>query len=206
MSFILDALKKSEAERQRSDTPGIANIPERGARKSPSRWIWLIVGLLAINLAVIGGLLFTPEPKNAVVDSSPAAAEPEQTSTSFSAIVSEAKRSQSANVAAIAERAVQPANPAASEEPAAVENLPAGSVGDGLESFNELRAKGTLQLPDLHLDIHVYSSESSDRFVFVNMSKYKENATLDEGPKVQEITAEGVVLEYQGTTFLLPRE
>ena len=28
MSFILDALKKSEAERQRQHAPGIASIPE----------------------------------------------------------------------------------------------------------------------------------------------------------------------------------
>jgi hypothetical protein len=58
----------------------------------------------------------------------------------------------------------------------------------------------------MHLDIHVYSSESEDRFVFVNMSKYKERATLDEGPVVREITPDGVILEYLGTKFLLPRE
>jgi len=38
------------------------------------------------------------------------------------------------------------------------------------------------------------------------MSKYKERATLTEGPTVKEITPEGVILEYGGTDFLLPRE
>ena len=45
-----------------------------------------------------------------------------------------------------------------------------------------------------------------DRFVFVNISKYKESATLDECPVVKAITPEGVILEYLGTGFLLPRE
>ena len=66
--------------------------------------------------------------------------------------------------------------------------------------------QGLLQLPDLHLDIHVYSNIPEDRFVFVNMSKYKERGTLDEGPVVREITPDGVILEYLGTGFLLPRE
>ena len=61
-------------------------------------------------------------------------------------------------------------------------------------------------MPDLHLDIHVYSGQPAERFVFINMTKYKENATLNEGPVVKQITAEGVVLGYQGTDFLLPRE
>jgi hypothetical protein len=38
------------------------------------------------------------------------------------------------------------------------------------------------------------------------MNQYRENATLSEGPRLRHITAEGVILEYLGTTFLLPRE
>jgi general secretion pathway protein B len=83
---------------------------------------------------------------------------------------------------------------------------PLPTIADGLASFNELRAQGVLQLPDLHLDIHVYSGTPTERFVFVNMSKYAENSTLAEGPTVREITPDGVVLDYLGTPFLLPRE
>jgi general secretion pathway protein B len=73
-------------------------------------------------------------------------------------------------------------------------------------TFNELRANGTIMLPDLHLDIHVYSEHPADRFVFVNMSKYREQGKLTEGPVVKEITPEGVILEHLGNGFLLPRE
>jgi hypothetical protein len=59
---------------------------------------------------------------------------------------------------------------------------------------------------DLHLDIHVFSMTPSERFIFVNMNRYREGATLEEGPRVAEITPEGVILEYTGMRFLLPRE
>lgn len=70
----------------------------------------------------------------------------------------------------------------------------------------ELQASGRLQLPELHLDVHVYSGSPPDRFVFINMSKYREQSRLTEGPLLTEIREDGVVLEYQGRTFLLPRE
>jgi general secretion pathway protein B len=60
-------------------------------------------------------------------------------------------------------------------------------------------------LPELHLDIHVYSEQPAERFVFINMSKYKEDGTLAEGPVVKEIVPEGVVLEHRGTRFLMSR-
>jgi hypothetical protein len=58
----------------------------------------------------------------------------------------------------------------------------------------------------LNIDIHVYSEKPADRFVFINMNQYREKATLEEGPLLQEITTEGVILEYLGAVFLLPKE
>jgi hypothetical protein len=40
----------------------------------------------------------------------------------------------------------------------------------------------------------------------VNTVKYREGETLSEGPRVASIVREGVVLEYRGDRFLLPRE
>ena len=70
----------------------------------------------------------------------------------------------------------------------------------------ELRASGALQLPDLHLDIHVYSQNPADRFVFINMSKYREQSRLTEGPLVKEIRSDGVLLEHRDREFILYRE
>ena len=73
-------------------------------------------------------------------------------------------------------------------------------------TIDELRLAGELQVSELHLDIHVYSDDPAERFVFINMEKHREQSRLDEGPVVSEITPDGVVLEHQGRQFLLPRE
>src|SRR5690606_42021499 len=77
------------------------------------------------------------------------------------------------------------------------------TMSEQLATINEVRAEGRLQLPELHLDIHVYSEKPAERFVFINMAKYKEGDTLSEGPTIREIRTDGVVLEQSGTRFLM---
>ena len=72
--------------------------------------------------------------------------------------------------------------------------------------MDELRLQGTLQIAEMHLDIHVFSEVPADRFVFINMNKHREGTVTAEGPVVREIRPDGVVLEHQGRVFLLPRE
>jgi general secretion pathway protein B len=203
MSFILDALKKSEAERQRQDAPGIANIPQSTERRGGKHWAWIIGGLLAINLVVLLGIVFRPG------DGPVTAATPTPTSEPAVATAERAVRPPPATSSAPPESSVSTAPPAqaTAAEPAAT-STPALPTPEAvsLPTFEALRAQGQLSLPDMHIDIHVYSGRPEDRFVFVNMTKYRENATLTEGPTVVQISPEGVVLDYFGTRFLLPRE
>jgi hypothetical protein len=75
-----------------------------------------------------------------------------------------------------------------------------------LPSINEIHLSGAQALPELHLDVHVYATQASERFVFINMRKFHEGATLEEGPTIERIRRDGVVLDYQGLRFLLPRQ
>ena len=75
-----------------------------------------------------------------------------------------------------------------------------------IPTIDQLRLDGSLQLAELHLDIHVYSDDPAGRFVFINMVKHREQSRIAEGPVVTEITPDGVILAYQGKTFLLPRQ
>lgn len=208
MSFILDALKKSETERLRQDSPGFSDVPGNSTEKSASHWIWIIVVLIGINLTVLVVMFMKPDSAQESNPEIPVAEAPADAS-SFQEIVSEAKRSQPAT----REITLDPGETArtnvetqdlASQTTVDFHSIPV--VSESVATFNDLRAQGMLTLPDMHLDIHVYSQEPEDRFVFVNMSKYKEHAVLDEGPVVREITPDGVILDYLGTGFLLPRE
>jgi general secretion pathway protein B len=210
MSFILDALRKSEAERLRKDTPGFSDLPGSAPQKTTSHWVWIVAALIVINLSVLIVIFMKPGRVQEPLADNPAA-EAKRVSpaaASLSAMVDEpapavrpAAMPTDPVTRAVTDIATQSANPAPP-----VARYGSATITESYATFNNLRAQGLLQLPDMHLDIHVYSNEPEDRFVFVNMSKYKERATLDEGPVVREITPDGVILEHHGTKFLLPRE
>jgi general secretion pathway protein B len=74
-----------------------------------------------------------------------------------------------------------------------------------LPTAGDLAAGGT-SLPELKLDIHVYSKNPAERFVFINMRKYLEGQSLQEGPVLEKITTDGVVLNQHGLRYALPRQ
>ena len=211
MSFILDALKKSESERLRKDSPGFSDVPDSAREKSATHWIWIIVVMVGINITVLTVMYMKPDSVRDPLTARPpvAAMSEAPQEAGFAEVVAETKRSQPPVSGATADPATR--LPVAAAPQIAATTTSIGStdpsvITEPVATFNDLRAQGVLRLPDMHLDIHVYSSEPEDRFVFVNMSKYKERATLDEGPVVREITPDGVILEYLGKGFLLPRE
>ena len=212
MSFILDALKKSETERQQQTGGEFSTLPTSTASPRTARWFWLLAILLAINVAVLLGVLLRPDVRTA---STPVVVAPEllpvpveqpeaearPTTTSTFADQVEAARRQQATVESQAPVIEAPAPaPAVTPQPAA------SASGSRIPTIDELRLNGSLQLPDLRIDIHVFSDKPDDRFVFINMVKHREQSQLAEGPVVREITTDGVILQHQGRTFLLPRE
>lgn len=207
MSFILDALKKSEAERQRKSTPGFADIPGGRRPTGTPRWLWAVAGLLAINLSVLVLLLLRPGTTAEPAASVTQPLETPDAAPSFSDVVSAAKDSRRDTAPADSPAVAADARPAASSieqaPPPRPEPEPPIDTA-ALSTFNQLRAQGSLQLPDLHVDLHVFGEQSADRFVVINMNRYKEGATIAEGPRVREILPTGIVLEHRGTAFFLP--
>lgn len=203
MSFILDALRKSENDRQEQAEAEFATVPSSPGPSAAPRWLWMLGGLLAVNVVVLLGLMLRPAPQPPM---EPTAAV--DVPASFSDQVAEIRRNQPAGDVAVTQTSAPVASTTHVQTqavPVSVDNLRVSRAAV-LPSLNELRANGTLQLPDLHVDLHVYSDVPRERFVFINMNKYQEKSRLDEGPVLDEITSDGVILEYRGTTFLLPRE
>ena len=66
--------------------------------------------------------------------------------------------------------------------------------------------QGLLSIPEMHMDIHVYGDTESDRFVFINMRKYKKGESLKEGPILEDILHDGVVINEHGLLVFLPRD
>jgi general secretion pathway protein B len=77
---------------------------------------------------------------------------------------------------------------------------------EAMPSAEQLIATGALSGAPMHLDIHVYSSNPAERFVFINMRKYTEGTELPEGPRLEEITPEGAIFTINGQRFALARD
>ena len=60
-------------------------------------------------------------------------------------------------------------------------------------------------LGELKLTLHYYNADASRRFVILNGERYAQGQSTAKGMKVSEIRPDGVVCEYQGETFFLPR-
>ncbi|HMH28318.1 MAG TPA: general secretion pathway protein GspB [Steroidobacteraceae bacterium] len=231
MSFILDALKKSELERQRQSMPGLMDAPTSLRRGRLPLWAILLGSLLAINIVVLivvlmrNGAASVGRPAAATSpgqNTSPADVKPAAVDEHFSPLSAapvyapeipvppaETSSASTASTAAlVAPRAIeQRAAPHAFRRPDPVlTNEEATDNDEVLPSINEINLTGAQALPEMHLDVHVYATRPADRFVFINMRKYKEGNTLQEGPVLERIRRDGVVLNYQGLRFILPRQ
>lgn len=58
-------------------------------------------------------------------------------------------------------------------------------------------------LPDLTLNIHVYSDEPRQRFVLVNGERFRTGDALADGVRLVEIRREGAILDFRDYRFLL---
>ena len=218
MSFILDALKKSEIERQRQSVPGLMDTRVAQRRNRLPGWAIALGVLLGINLLA---LTFVLTRKNAP----PAAARPTDTAMApitdapppvtqhFSPLDPAPVYAPEIPVAApVNPVAMEPAPPRSAahrvhrSDPLLSDPDAGAQIEELLPSINEISLAGSQALPELHLDVHVYATKPSERFVYINMRKYHEGATLQEGPALERIRRDGVVLNYQGLRFVLPRQ
>jgi general secretion pathway protein B len=285
MSFILDALKKSELERQRQTIPGLMDAGPLVRRPRFPLWAIALGVLLAVNLAVLITVLLrgpahsgattglAPSPSSAMSSTAsaaapaqaqaltaPAAASPEGSSSApalasppaplaaaapGSASVSDRPPEAEAAAAASAERHFSPMDTApvyapeipaddrallraarereASAARAAAEanTLPSRAARgqdpvlttpadksdeEVLPTAAELDLANRTPLPELHLDVHVYATRPADRFVYIDNRKYREGSAVAEGLTLERIRRDGVVLNYNGLRFVLPRQ
>ncbi len=229
MSFILDALRKSEHERQRSAVPGLSHVPLATMRRELPGWAMLVIGALAAAVLVLGGAwwqnqrsLSTPVATSSAATAPPVASTPPL-------VAAPAPIAPAVAPPAVAAATVAPALPPPQETavastsllpdsksaaaPADLQSLSDAAfvpkepipMGPTLPSVTALLAQG-IDVPPLKLELLGYSDKPVERFVFINGRKYKEGERLSEGPEVVQIERQGVVLSQHGQRFQLAPE
>ena len=98
--------------------------------------------------------------------------------------------------------------------PATRQNVPSvSSIAASVESgsnedltMNKLPPAERSRLSQYEINVHVYDNNPQNRFVLINMSKYKEGDRLPSGgPLIAAITPEGVVVDTGSGKALLER-
>lgn len=178
MSYILDALNKSEQERQTKKSPSINSqyrVPV-AAQQSSTYWIIILIVLVCVNSAgIYYWLTKTGDIEVQGVDN-PSLVEPTPIVNSIP--------SPSSNVLPISKAS---STLKTSSTLKAARKLP----------FSELPETIKYHLSDLNFSTHLYGEDKSFRMVNINGNMLKEGERISEDLWLTEITAEGVVLNYQ---------
>lgn len=193
MSYILDALKKSEAERDPRAAAAlvIAEAERTQAERQKYRVaLWVIGIALLANAAIFGAWLAwwaNPQavtPVHTMPDPRNSAAGPEQ-SAQIAVTVPGATRLAGDAAADHRPVAIPPIQPPQTSAPAKLVRIRLG----------ELPSSALAGFPGLAFSTHIFADDPELRAVVVNGTRRTEG-DLVEGMTLEEITEEGVVLHF----------
>jgi len=220
MSFILDALKKSESDRQRQSGPALFEVKVAPPRTGLPPWAIAVAALLVVNLAIVMWMLWrhpatrTPDTSAGAAAAGATTPAPAPPSVSLPAPVAQPPAAAPSpallpNPGATNGASDNPDDYAPAADPAAspvLGNRVRHGTVDGVPLYQDAAGSPGTRIPQLRLDLHVFALRPQDRFVMINMHKLREGDSLPEGVRVDSITPEGAVLSYGGSRFLLTRD
>lgn len=73
-----------------------------------------------------------------------------------------------------------------------------------LTRVDELPLDMRKQLPEMEMNSHIYSEHETDSFIMINGASLTPGMALNNDLKLITVTADGAVMDYRGTRFLLP--
>ena len=213
MSLILDALKKSEAERQRQAGPTLLEVRVAKPQRRYPLWALGVGILLAVNMVLLLVFVLRPSDGERAPSSAaaPAAAAPAANLAPAAPVAAPAPApAATAAAQTVTPQLAPPQNDDASN-PADDEPAIAATPGSmkaqrdsGRTDYSALPSVSEVaNAPDLRLDLHVYAERARDRYALINMQTVHEGDALSEGPRVLAITRDGVALDWHGQQFML---
>lgn len=179
MSFILDALRKSESERQRGAAPALARTPIPAIKHRTPAWVWILIGVLSLTVISLAVAWWRS-------DALPAFSAPPGLE------------------ALPIDRTTEPRVAASSTlESGATTATLATTDPLRLHSINELAAIEP-GLPDYRLEVVAYNGQDAESSsAWINGRRYFVGERIGSGPVLIEVQPDSVVLAYGGSRYLL---
>ncbi len=207
MSYILEALKKAQAERQLGSVPTIDAAPSYGsAGTAPTnKLLWLALLVLALLLGLLlwrqmemrTPPLLTPalvdapvpqiNPPTAQVHPPPAVPKAAEAARAASKAVAEAP----AKPRQVAAAKPQPPAPVAAPEPA-------------VPALRELPEPIQRQIPAIAIGGYIYSKNPADRLLLIDKSLRREGDELAPGLVLEKLQPSAAVFNYRGYRYRVP--
>lgn len=197
MSYILDALRKSELERRSPGTSSAPNhrmmpatqtktadsVRRQRPDQSISRWYWALGCALAIN----GGI--TLYHHNA--DS--------RHQGSGNQSVSQVVTSEATGPRLVAPTVLSASPP--QETRVRFSLTTRDNISGNVSLLREKSAEFRNAVPKMTVDLHVYTERPSERFTLINMSKFREGDEIAPRLILEKITPTGVIVSFNGEPF-----
>jgi len=215
MSSILDALKKSERQRSLGRDLIFRNASPNAAPRLTGFSVAVLATLLILILA-IGLLLFSlrepvplplaAAPAEAPVPSSEVGASgvDQRKTTTVPVPTLDSQAGVRAQAASLPEKSVSTSTPSVVEAPRVVAERQVTGTGE-TPWLSSLPQTFRSNLPPLVVNIHVYSPDRSRRILYINNRPVQQGTRIEGGVVVEEIMQDGVVLQFRGQRFKLPR-
>jgi len=197
MSYILEALKKSQQERSRGQVPDLQSLHQSVAmaESAAPRWPYWALGACLLALAFLLGWL---RPWAGSDDKVSAAIEQPPASVTADIV-------KPAKATLIPLQVAEPVKPVRAEQPISSEprqrvverDAPLNAVPD----ISQLPDLLQQSIPQMQFAGHVYSSNPAHRSVIINGHYMSEGDELMPGLRLLQITADSVVFDRQGQRF-----
>jgi general secretion pathway protein B len=222
MSYILDALKKSDQERQQGASPHLYSVHSSapaGRNFSPVQLhyrLWLLVGGVLFILAGLGILLFL---NRQIIP--PANLAPELTTSLEQPADPAAKKVAGPDAKQTIKQATDKKDTLVPQVVIKENNVVLRSVAlkdttlpqprivttndqsSSVPLLQDLSDEIRAAVPELKFAGHTYSDDPFQRMIIVNGQILREGDTIAADTHLLEITWEGVVVDFKGTHFLV---
>jgi general secretion pathway protein B len=226
MSYILDALRKSDQQRQLGMAPTLLTVQTTAAQpKRPAYWIYGALAAVLVGAGVAIGWLHqwqTQQPPpaaeiNAMKPLEPTrhqtlpTAQPEpQADPAMQPASPDNNLERKAHALAIAEPHHTPPKTVAAHPKETASTVkkksPEMGISNGVQEqgameMTELPPSIRQEIPKMTVSLHAYARNPKERLVSVNDKLLREGDSLPPGLRLEQITPAGMIFSYKGYRF-----